>query len=145
MIAFLDSSTLVAGLWSGHTRHAKASRWLVKAKQGEIRALTSAHGIAETYAVLSGLPIAPRLHPTLVRQAIDDALTYVELAALTREDYARAIADAPDVGAIGGAVYDYLHIVVARQAACEAIITLNAKNFRRLCQGNPPRIVDAAE
>lgn len=145
MIAFLDSSTIVAGLWSGHTRHAKASRWLVKAKQGEIRALTSAHGIAETYAVLSGLPIAPRLHPHLVRQAIDDALTYVELVALTRDDYARAIAEAPDAGAIGGGLDDYLHIVAARQTACEAIITLNAKDFRRLCRGHPPRIIDAAE
>ena len=145
MTVLLDSSTLVAGLWSGHPRHLVAARWLARSKRGEVQASVSAHGLAEAYAVLTGLPVVPRLHPTLVNQALEDVLTYVRPAALALDAHLSALAQAPNAGAIGGAVYDFLHIATARQESCEAIVTLNPKDFQRLSRGIPPRIIDGTE
>src|SRR5580692_11434749 len=113
MKLLFDSSTLVAGLWAGHSKHAGAVQWLAKAKRGEIEASVSAHGIAECYAVLTGLPVAPRLHPSLVQAAIDEALTYISLVGLSESQYRSALAQARDSGVVGGSFYDLLHVLAA--------------------------------
>ena len=40
----------------------------------------------------------------------------------------------------GGAVYDYLHLVAARKAGVERIVTLDLRHFRALARAGDPRI-----
>ena len=43
---------------------------------------------------------------------------------------------------MGGAVYDLLHIVVARKCGAKQLVTLNAKDFARFSGDGGPEVVE---
>ena len=63
--ALFDTSVLVAAIVDGHPKHEKALPWLSKAKAQEIEFIVSSHTLAELYAVLSALPVKPRISPSV--------------------------------------------------------------------------------
>ncbi|MCC7460844.1 MAG: hypothetical protein IT480_00125 [Gammaproteobacteria bacterium] len=40
----------------------------------------------------------------------------------------------------GGAVYDLLHLIAARKAGVEALVTLDRRDFQAFSQADDPRI-----
>ena len=85
------------------------------------------------YAVLTRLPVQPRITPQLAQQVIThNIIDRCTIVALTPDDYAQILRDMADRGLIGGVIYDALAVYTARQARVDQIVTLNAKDFRRI-------------
>lgn len=131
-VAF-DTSVLVASMIEGHPRHAESARRLEECHGTARRGFVSTHALAETFAVLSAMPIRPRLHPAdCVRLVEQNVLKHLTVVPLNERSYRDAMQRAADLGLAGGIVYDALHVVAAQQAKCRRLYTLNARHFARL-------------
>jgi predicted nucleic acid-binding protein len=136
-----DTSVLVAALVTGHPAHAQAFPWLHRAARGEIGMVVASHSLAELYAVLTSLPVRPRIGPAearrLVRAEVESRATVVPL---TSADY-RTVLDrlaADDLR--GGVTYDALIARVAEKAAVDRLLTLDADDFRRVWPDGADRV-----
>ncbi len=104
-----------------------------RALEGEDHGIVSAHGLAETYAVLTTLPVSPRIGPeTAHKLVVDNILARFEVVALTAREYGRLVSGLANLGVMGGAVYDAIHVACARKANVERLYTFNVSQFRRL-------------
>ncbi len=129
----LDASVLVAASVESHPEHARALPWLQRIHAGDVVGIVAAHALAEVYAVLTRLPVQPRITPQLAQQVIThNIIDRCTIVALTPDDYAQILRDMADRGLIGGVIYDALAVYTARQARVDQIVTLNAKDFRRI-------------
>jgi len=131
--ALLDSSVLIAGMLGLHSDHLRARVWLEKAKNGDIEAIVSAHSLVEVYSVLTRMPRPLQVSTNVALQLIEsNILNYSEVIALTADDYRDLIRHLSQVGIAGGAVYDGIIACAAAKAQVDQIITLNARDFRRI-------------
>lgn len=135
MSLLLDTSVVIASLDGDEPHHAACDRVLAL---GGHRLL--AHGLAETFAILTGGRLARRLRPSVAAQLIEDSvLPFVQLVHLTGKETFAAIAEAERRGARGAAVYDLLHLAAARKVGAEAVLTLDVRDFQALVRpGDPP-------
>ena len=128
-----DTSVLVAGIVRPHPAHARALPWLKKAKSGEVSMIVSSHTLAELYAVLTTLPVSPRITPDAAWRLIqENILNNAEISALSASDYKTVIRKLREGGFSGGIVYDALICSSAIKARAETLLTLNVADFRRL-------------
>jgi predicted nucleic acid-binding protein len=128
-----DTSVLIAALLGTHPEHLRALPWLQRAKLGADAGVVAAHSVAELYAVLTRLPIRPRISPSLARRLIEqDVLSVCEVVALTEAEYAAMIPDLEANGVVGGATYDALILRAAAKAGVAQVLTFNTKEFRRV-------------
>jgi predicted nucleic acid-binding protein len=136
-----DTSILVAAIVRVHPMHQRAIPWLKRVKQQRDSGVVSAHTIAELYAILTTLPIQPRISPELARRLIrDDVLTTCQVVPLAQDDYETVIARLVERGLIGGVTYDALILHAATKAQVDVIVTLNAKDFARIDPSLAPKI-----
>ncbi len=70
MRILFDTSVLVAGIVEAHPMHERAGPWLERARAGEFEFLAASHTLAELYAVLTRLPLSPRIWPGVARRLI---------------------------------------------------------------------------
>ena len=97
----------------------------------------STHGLAEFYAVITRIPVDPRVHPVEAGRLIDeDILRYFELIALSGSDYKSVVRSTASAGLSGGVIYDALHLHAAQKAGCDRVYTHNVKDFRALAPAN---------
>jgi predicted nucleic acid-binding protein len=116
-----------------HSDHKRARIWLEKAKNRDIEAIVSAHSLAEVYSVLTRMPRPLQVSTDVALRLIEhDILNYTEVIALTADDYRNLIRHLSQAGIAGGAVYDGIIASVAAKAQVDQIITLNARDFRRV-------------
>lgn len=133
MKVLFDTSVLVAAMVYGHPDHERSFPWLEKAVQGDIQGLVAGHTLAELYAVLSSLPVRPRLSPkSVVRLLEANIIPNFTVIELTSTDYHRIITDLSALGVAGGAVYDGLIAHLAIKTGADILMTLNTKDFERL-------------
>lgn len=136
MKALLDTSVLVAGLVEAHARHEQAFPWLQRIRGADVQGVIASHSVAETYAVLSSLPVNPRITPStawaLVGQSILPFVETVDLAAMEVQQVVQRLSRQ---GLAGGIIYDALIAEAAVKAHAECIVTLNAGDFRRVTLG----------
>jgi predicted nucleic acid-binding protein len=137
MNACFDTSTLVAALLQQHPHHAGAFLRLKAVHDGTIQGFLTTHGLAELFATLTALPLKPRLLPTDVERLIrKSVLSHFSLIPLGPQEYQDAITLTVAKNLSSGAVYDALHLVGARAAACAALFTLNLRHFQALAPGD---------
>jgi predicted nucleic acid-binding protein len=137
-----DTSTLVAALLKQHPHHAIAFPHLKAAQNGTIKAHLTTHALAELFATLTALPLKPRLSPTDVQRLLDSSiLPHFTIIALSARSYKQAITLTAAQNLASGAIYDALHIVGARAAQCERLLTLNLKHFKALAPGDAMIVV----
>jgi len=137
-----DTSTLVAALLKQHPHHAIAFPHLKAAQNGTIKAHLTTHALAELFATLTALPLKPRLSPTDVQRLLDSSiLPHFTIIALSGKTYKQAITLTAAQNLASGAIYDALHIVGARAAQCERLLTLNLKHFKALAPGDAMIVV----
>jgi predicted nucleic acid-binding protein len=137
----LDTSVLVAAMVEAHPRHTLAFSWLQRLKGQEDTGLVAAHSVAELYAVLTVLPVHPRIAPALARQLIRrNVLDIMEVVPLSAKDYATVIEQLSEHGIVGGATYDGLILQAAVKAGADRILTLDEDDFRRLAPELADRI-----
>jgi len=128
-----DTSLIVSGIVESHPMHAKCLPWLQRAKAGEIECIVVSHTLAETYAVLTTLPVKPRISPLVAQKIIGNNLQAIaRIVPLTITDYRNTIQRMTDMGLSGGTVYDALIATVARRLSVDKLLTLNIDDFRRV-------------
>ena len=133
MKTVFDTSVIVSGIVESHPMHPKCLPWLQRAKAGEVECIVVSHTLAETYAVLTTLPVKPRISPLIAQRLIDNNLqANARIVALTVADYWNTIQRMAEMGLSGGTVYDALIATVARRLSVDRLLTLNADDFRRV-------------
>jgi predicted nucleic acid-binding protein len=133
MKTLFDTSLIVSGIVESHPMHAKSLSWLQRAKAGEVECIVVSHTLAETYAVLTTLPVKPRISPLVAQRLIDNNLQAIAIIVpLTIADYWNTIQRMTEMGLSGGTVYDALIATVARRLSVDKLLTLNADDFRRV-------------
>jgi predicted nucleic acid-binding protein len=129
----LDTSVIISGIVESHPMHPKCLPWLQRAKAGEVECIVASHTLAETYAVLTTLPVKPRISPLVAKRLIDNNLQLnARIVPLTVADYWSTIQRMAEMGLSGGTVYDALLATVARRLSVDKLLTLNADDFRRV-------------
>ncbi len=133
MKVFFDTSVLVAASEQSHPHYAQAWPALRRVAAGKDQGFMSVHSIAELYAVLTRLPVQPRVHPAeAVRIVADNILPNFETVPLGKKDYVEALKLVGDGGWSGAKIYDALLIGCAAKCGAERIYTFNLADFRQL-------------
>ena len=133
MNILFDTSVLVAAMVQAHPAHERAVPWLQRVKAQTDSGIASAHSIAELYAVLTALPVQPRISPGLASRLIhENVLTTCQIIPLTQADYEAVIARLAEQGLAGGVTYDALILHAATKAQVDVIVTLNERDFSRI-------------
>ncbi len=143
MRTLFDTSVLVAAFIEGHPKHERALPWVSKAKAQEFECMVSSHTLAELYAVLTTLPVTPRLSPSVSWRLIHENIESVaKTVSLSPSDYKALIKRASELGLTGGIIYDALIAKVAEKSKVERIVTFNLKHFRRVWEGKKEALVE---
>ncbi|MFH1907990.1 MAG: PIN domain-containing protein [Chloroflexota bacterium] len=133
MKVLLDTSILVAAIIEAHPAHSLALPWLQRAKEKAYTGLIAAHSLAELYAILTTLPVQPRIPPDLALQLIQqNILDVLEVVSISGKDYISLIEHLSSRGIVGGATYDALILHSASNANVDQVVTLNEKDFQRV-------------
>lgn len=142
MKILFDTSVLVAAIVVAHPMHSHAFPWLKRAKSREFVMLVAAHTLAELYAVLTTLPISPRITPDIARRLIhNDVESFAKIISLTSQDYLSIIKEMADSGLSGGIIYDALIVKAARKSIADKILTFNFSDFKELWPEGEARLV----
>jgi predicted nucleic acid-binding protein len=142
MKILFDTSVLVAAMVEPHPMHTHTFPWLVRAKSKEFIMAVAAHTLAELYAVLTTLPLTPRIAPGAAHRLIrENVETRARVISLSSQDYVSVIRNLSDSGLSGGIIYDALIIKAAQKAGVEKILTLNVNDFKRVWPEGEPRFV----
>ena len=146
MKVLFDTSLLVAAMVEAHPAHGVALPWLQRAKAKTDTGLIAAHTLAELYAILTRLPVNPRISPALALQLIrSNVLATCTVVALADADYVTVLDHLARLGIAGGAVYDALLLHTAWKAGVDQVVTLNAHDFRRVYPALADKIVAPLE
>ena len=131
--ALLDSSVILASLDPDEPAHAACA-----ALVGQGGHSLYVHALAETFSILTGGRNARRVDAGVAVQLLEESvLPFVKTVSLTGKDVMAALND----GRVrGGAVYDYLHLVAARKAGAERLVTLDLRHFQALARAGDPRV-----
>ena len=128
MRLFFDSSVLIPVFYADHPRHALSTQLFLSSAKNE--AFCALRTLGEVYAVLTGLPLRPRISGPdgidIVRQ-IRDRVTVVSL---TEAEYVAAI-ELASAFVVGGAIYDALIARCAIKAKADVLLTWNLRDFTR--------------
>ena len=130
MKAFFDTSVLVGAFYGDHPRHAGCLRLLEDASKKSH--FCAAHAVPELYAVMTRLPVRPRITPEqglLFVENLRDHFSVITLSAAEQFDVA---AEAARRGMGGGKVYDLLTLKCAAKAGAERVYALNLPEFMRI-------------
>ncbi|MFZ1641602.1 MAG: PIN domain-containing protein [Candidatus Contendobacter sp.] len=128
-----DTSVLVPYCIAAHAHRVRAWAAVAESTRSGMDCCISLHSLAETFAVLSALPINPRI-------STDQAMFLIEMEILQRfstvplsvDAYRQAMIDVARVGRSGGAMYDALILQAARNVGASRLYTFNDKHFRPL-------------
>lgn len=132
---YLDSSVLVAALRTEEPDHAACLRAV---KAGGV---TSTHAMLEAFAVLTGNPTPPRVSPGYAASRLADSFEKrLKPVSLTWAESHSMLAEAQGRGIRGGAIYDYQHLVCARKAGADTLLTLNTSDFISFARPGDPAI-----
>ena len=133
MRILLDTSVLVAAMVEAHPAHERALPWLRRIKQDTDLGFVSAHSLAELYAILTRLPVHPRIIPGVAWHLIKaNVLGSFEVVSLSDKDYAAVIEHLSSSGLVGGVTYDALILYAAIKVGVDRVVTLNENDFRRI-------------
>ena len=135
----LDTSVIVAAVFEEHPHHLRASWWLRTRRN--LDRIASWHAYAEAWAVLSALPIEPRVSGEVAAAVLDRLRRRLAFVAARSTTYPSAGARCNARGLRSGAVYDALHLVTAEVESASLFLTFNVEDFTRLAEPDGPRIV----
>jgi predicted nucleic acid-binding protein len=139
-VAF-DTSVLVPALTPALPEHAAAYAWVRAAAERRLQGVTSWHAFAESWAVLTRLPIRPPPSPAVARASLASLAKAIRRLPLDGATYEAAIDRCVERGLRSGAVFDALHVVAAERAGADVLVTNDVDDFERLVVAGSPRIV----
>jgi predicted nucleic acid-binding protein len=138
----LDTSVLVAGVVQAHLEHERARWWLAPREGPDAPERVAAwHAYAEAWAVLTVLPLEPRVTGEVAAAVLDRVASTVRFVEPGAGTYRDAIARCSGRSLRSGAVYDALHLVTAETESVDVLLTFNIDDFTRLAEPASPRIL----
>lgn len=141
MKIFLDTSVLVASSIEHHEHYPRAVVLLERIQDGLDKLYTGAHNLTETYAVLTRLPLSPRISPADAMAILrDNIIAHFEIVVLTAKEHIDWILTLGKKEAYGGSVYDALAIRYAEKISADRIFTFNVRHFREMAPHLADRI-----
>jgi len=133
MRLFFDTSMLIAGFVASHPRHAVALEWLKRVKKKEHSLHVAGHSLAECFAVLTRLPLSPKISPQTAHYLIKENIEKLgDIIVLSVSDYKKILLELTELGLSGGIIYDAILLKSAKKAKAHKILTFNARDFERL-------------
>jgi predicted nucleic acid-binding protein len=143
MKVLFDTSTLVAALVKPHPMHARAFQWLKRSRSHEFDMIISSHTLAELYAVLTSLPLSPRITPDMSWRLINEnVIAAGSIIALSSSDYISVIRHLQNIGFSGGIIYDALILKAAVKSGATHLLTFNASDFKRIEMNSEIQIIE---
>ena len=140
-----DTSVIVAGTIKNHPHHSLAFPWIKNVQQNKITGFVSTHALAETYSVLTKLPISPALNPQFVNDFINnEILKNFACIDLSSKDYRTALALMARQNLKGGIIYDGLHYMACLKKNLDGLVTFNERDFRKFDPAKEFTIIDVA-
>ena len=130
MKAFFDTSVLVGAFYGDHPKHSACLRLLEDASKKTH--FCAAHAVAELYAVMTRLPVRPRITSEQGLLFVENVRDYFSLVTLSAAEQFEAAAEAARRGLGGAKVYDLLTLKCAAKAGAERVYALNLAEFTRL-------------
>lgn len=142
----LDTSVIVAGVVEAHPDHERARWWLVPREGPDVpERVAGWHAYAEAWAVLTVLPVEPRVTGEVAAAVLDRLGRTVRFVAPDGGTYRAAASRCGGRGLRSGAVYDALHLVTAEREAADLFLTFNTADFERMADADVPRIMAPPE
>lgn len=133
MKILFDTSVIIAAMIEPHPMHSRAFPWLKRAKLREFDLFIARHTLAELYAVLTTLPIRPKITPGVTQQLIYNNIEKVaRIVSLSPSDYSSVIKRMRDLELSGGIIYDALIAKAAQKSRVDRIVTFNIDDFKRV-------------
>jgi len=133
MVVFFDTSVLVASASDAHRHFTPASAAAARVATGKDKGWISQHSIAEVYAVLTRLPVVPRIHPLEAANIIrDNILQNFEVVGIDKKDYQAVVEMVSQSGWQGGKIYDALLLRCAEKCQAQKIYTFNLRDFQQM-------------
>lgn len=133
MKALLDTSVLIAAMVEAHPFHLQALPWLQRIKKQQIKGVVASHTLVELYAVLTSLPVRPRISPGAAWRLVrENVLEVLEVIVLSKADYRAVLESLSENQISGGATYDALIARAAVKARVDRLVTLNPVDFQRV-------------
>jgi predicted nucleic acid-binding protein len=133
MKILFDTSVIIAAIVEPHSLHSIAFPWLKRAKSREFDLFVASHTLAELYAVLTTLPIRPKIAPGVARQLIHNNIEAIaRIVSLSASDYRSVIKRMGDLELSGGIIYDALIARAAQRSRVDRIVTFNIDDFKRV-------------
>ncbi len=136
-----DTSVLVAALVASHPDHGRASIWLEAAASSDVDGMASWHAVLETYAVLTRLPLLPRVSTQQASEVVLRLEKTLRLIPVTASLYRAALRRAAEKGIRSGGVFDAVHLAAAERSQAEIFVTFNVDDFSRLRGPISPRVI----
>ncbi len=128
-----DTSVLIAGVIESHPAHERAFAWFRRVTDREVELFVAAHSLAEFYAVLTRLPVSPKISPTLALRLLRENIEAVaHIVPLVEKEYLQVQVNMAELELAGGVVYDAIIAAVAPKSNCDALLTLNRRDFIRV-------------
>jgi predicted nucleic acid-binding protein len=126
---FFDSSVLIPVFYADHPQHAVSTAVFVTARKED--SFCALRTLGEVYAVLTGLPVRPRISGRDGIAILKQIRARLTLVSLTEDEYLSAL-ETVSASIIGGAAYDALIARCAVKAGAEVLLTWNLRDFLRL-------------
>jgi predicted nucleic acid-binding protein len=127
-----ETSCLIAALSGWHEDHERAASEIEHRRARGEPMLLAAPSLIETYSVLTRLPRAQRLSPSVAFALLDDQFSaQATVVALDSEAYLAELRRALRDGIAGGPIYDAVIAACARAANASTLLTFNERHFAR--------------
>ena len=104
--------------------------------------LVASHTLAELYAVLTTLPISPRITPGIAGHLIhSDVDTLAKMVSLSPSEYSSIVKRMVDLGLSGGVIYDAIIVMAAKKSRVDHVLTFNVDDFKRVWPEGADRLI----
>jgi predicted nucleic acid-binding protein len=123
----LKTSVLVPVFYADHLHHEPSAKAFATALKQDFCAL---HTPGEVYAVLTGLPIRPRIAGPDGLAIVEQIRKKLTIISLSEDEYVSTIRSVAET-VVGGATYDALIARCAIKAQADVLLTWNTRDFTR--------------
>ena len=128
MKRFFDTSVLIPAFYKFHIHHVPSARvFLESSKETSFCALRT---LGEVYAVLTGLPVRPRITGPDAIAIVQQILDRLTVIALSEQEYVSTLRNI-SATIVGGAAYDALISHCAVKSGADVLFTWNTQDFIR--------------
>ena len=126
----LDSSYLIALISDWHGQHARTLRSYMRWLEEHAEILLPLHAVAESFSVLTRLPLPYRLSAQLAQQSLSENFAkHAIVVGLQPQRFWRVMEGLARLGISGGQVYNALIAASASEAHASVLMTWNPKHF----------------